>query len=65
MTIDYTELFEREAEAFYKETGLMAPGKDISPHAYDGVSREERQQRFDEWHKDNCLKADQLKWEGK
>lgn len=42
------ERFEYMAKLFYKETGLMAPGKD-SPAAFGVTDREERQIAWKEW----------------
>jgi len=43
--INYTARYERHAEAFYRETGLMAPGKSVP--AEMGWQDEERRHR--EW----------------
>ena len=40
--------FERIAEQFYAETGLLAPGKSVPP-AMGGYDEAERQQRWDEF----------------
>jgi hypothetical protein len=42
------ERFERIASAFYRETGLLAPGKD-APAAGGQPDHEERRARFDAW----------------
>lgn len=42
------ERFEYMAELFYKETGLMAPGKD-SPAAFGVTDMDERQREFTKW----------------
>lgn len=42
------ERFEYMAELFYKETGLMAPGKE-SPAAFGVTDMEERQREFTKW----------------
>lgn len=44
------EKFEIKAEAFYKVTGMMAPGKDEGP-INSGHSYEERLQEWRFWHK--------------
>lgn len=42
------ERFERLAEAFYRDTGLLAPGKD-APAAGGQPARDERSARYDAW----------------
>ena len=42
------ERFEYMAELFYKDTGLMAPGKD-SPIACGITNREQRYEAWNEW----------------
>ena len=42
------ERFERIAEQFHRETGIMAPGKDVSA-AGGQPDREERRERYDAW----------------
>lgn len=42
------ERFERLAEAFYRDTGLLAPGKD-APAAGGQPDREERSEKYDAW----------------
>ena len=42
------EQFEYMTELFYKETGLMAPGKDSSA-VFGMASSEARQDKWDEW----------------
>tara|TARA_R110002020_G_scaffold150741_1_gene327552 strand:- start:195 stop:401 length:207 start_codon:yes stop_codon:yes gene_type:complete len=42
------ERFEYMAELFYKDTGLMAPGKD-SPVACGITNREQRDEAWNEW----------------
>ncbi len=42
------ERFEYMAELFYKDTGLMAPGKN-SPSACGIVSREQRDEAWNKW----------------
>ena len=42
------ERFEYMAELFYKDTGLMAPGKD-SPVACGITNREQRGESWNEW----------------
>lgn len=41
--------FERVAEAFRLETGIMAPGKDVPAALNDSMSIEERRARYDAW----------------
>lgn len=52
MQLTVNERFEIKAAAFYKQTGVFAPGKDL-PHGNQGVapgwSHEERKARWDEW----------------
>lgn len=42
------ERFEYMAELFYKETGIMAPGKD-APAGFSCLSPEERNLAWGEW----------------
>ena len=42
------ERFEYMAELFYKDTGMMAPGKD-SPAAFGATNREEREAAWHRW----------------
>jgi len=43
----WNEHFERVGGLFYRETGMLRPGKDSSPHT--GPSGSERQEEFDKW----------------
>ncbi len=44
--------FERIAAMFKRDTGFTAPGKDVSPAAYEGAERgRERDERWNAWCK--------------
>jgi hypothetical protein len=43
-----TERYEADAEAFYRETGFMAPGKDV-PMAMGGQDEQERRAAHERW----------------
>ena len=45
------ERYEVQAEAFRIMTGMMAPGKSESPHAYSGHSEDERYDAWRQWQK--------------
>ena len=45
--VNPSEAYDAKAEAFYRETGLLAPGKDAPPGF--GGSREERQEAWLRW----------------
>lgn len=47
--MNYNEEYERLAEAFYQDTGLMAPGKDMPAAMGNTVSQEERWEKWREW----------------
>lgn len=54
---DSMERFEAWAEEFYRETRMMAPGKD-EPAAWGGTATyEERQATWSEWHAKRRTKA--------
>jgi hypothetical protein len=47
---DVVAIYERLAEAFRRETRIWPPGKDRpSAMGSDGISREERWRRWDQW----------------
>lgn len=46
--MDANERFEYMADKFYKDTGMMAPGKD-SPAAFGVTDRKERMAAWSEW----------------
>ena len=51
--MNITELFDKQAELFRRDTGYIAPGKDISP-AEGGYSVQqdcERMSLWNAWHK--------------
>ncbi len=43
------ERFERLADLFHRETGLMAPGKDRAAMSYDTSTYQERREAWDAW----------------
>lgn len=43
-----TERYEADADAFYRETGYMSPGKDV-PMAMGGQNERERRDAYDVW----------------
>jgi hypothetical protein len=43
-----TARYEADAEAFYRETGFMAPGKDV-PMAMGGQDEGERRAAYEQW----------------
>lgn len=46
---DALERFEIDAAAFYKETGMMAPGKDLPAAMGAGDDRRARHKAWGEW----------------
>lgn len=48
------ESWENTAAAFYKDTGILRPGKDYASHGGPPPSDEVRQQRFREWFNQKC-----------
>lgn len=48
MKLDSQDRFEIKALAFYRETGILAPGKDASPMALP-IEDEERTRIWREW----------------
>ena len=44
------EYFERIAEWFHSETGVMAPGNSESPLGYSGLTYEDREKAWKSWH---------------
>lgn len=46
---DPNERFEALAERFYRETGIMAPGKDVPAASGDDMPYDERRKRWSEW----------------
>lgn len=51
-----TARFDRLADAFYRDTGMMAPGKD-APMGMGGCSTEERSAAYDAWIAGRVSKA--------
>jgi hypothetical protein len=51
------ERFERVAEMFLRETGCMAPGKDVSAASGDAMTHEERRERWEAWYAERAAKA--------
>jgi hypothetical protein len=47
---DPTAAFDQVAEAFYRETGVMAPGKSVPLEMGAMWTDEERQRRYAAWH---------------
>jgi hypothetical protein len=47
--LGYTERFERDAELFYRETGLMAPGKSMPLEMWNTQTEDERRAKWDAW----------------
>lgn len=52
-----TERFERVAERFYAETGVIAPGKDVSAGGWNGMTYEDRVKRFEDWYAEKAANA--------
>jgi len=48
MKLDSSLRFEVKADAFYRETGQLAPGKDAAALS---AAAEDRQQQWDDWNK--------------
>lgn len=49
--------FERVAELFHRETGCVAPGKDIAAASGDSMSGVERLTRWENWYANRAEKA--------
>lgn len=49
--------FERVAAMFYRETGLLAPGKDSSAASSDSTSYEHRIERWEAWYAERVENA--------
>jgi hypothetical protein len=45
-----TQAFDDAAEAFYRETGIIAPGKSVPLEMGAMWTDEERKQRYEAWH---------------
>jgi hypothetical protein len=55
---DTNDRFERVARAFYKDTGMLAPGKDVSASANESdEERAERMVAFGRWYDARVLPA--------
>lgn len=52
-----SEAYDELAEAFYKETGIMAPGKDVSAAMGSHYPYEERLERWRAWISDRTRKT--------
>ena len=50
LTMGPTARFERLAELFYRETHLMAPGKDVAPEMGGGDYDEGRRTAWEKWY---------------
>jgi hypothetical protein len=54
--MNYNEEYERLAEQFYQDTGIMAPGKDMPAAMGKTISQEERWAAWEKWIKEGKAK---------
>ena len=52
--------FDRLAEQFYREVGIMAPGKSVSMASNDTTTDEERREKYDAWVASKVTRARSL-----
>lgn len=57
---DPTAAFEQMAEAFYQETGFLAPGKSMPLEMCGEAMDQRRRRRYDEWKQERKQKCRQL-----